>query len=62
MADRDGRLLLGDVIIQMYQHGLKGVAIEQVAGVLRSCGTHVRLVVRLVTQVMPSTVHIHCFS
>ena len=45
VADRDGRLLPGDFILQINQHWLKGVASEQVASVLRSCGTHVRLVV-----------------
>ena len=45
VAGRDERLLLGDVILQMNQHWLKDVASEQVADLLRSCGTHVRLVV-----------------
>ena len=58
VADRDGRLLPGDFILQINQHWLKGVASEQVAGVLRSCGTHVRLVVaRPVDPGDPSTVH-----
>jgi len=45
VADRDTRLLPGDFILQINEHWLKGVASEQVAAVLRSCGTHVRLVV-----------------
>ena len=45
VADRDGRLLPGDFILQINHHWLRGVASEQVASVLRSCGTHVRLVV-----------------
>eukprot|EP00090_Calanus_glacialis_P002198 TRINITY_DN11652_c0_g1_i1.p1 TRINITY_DN11652_c0_g1~~TRINITY_DN11652_c0_g1_i1.p1 ORF type:complete len:2133 (-),score=706.92 TRINITY_DN11652_c0_g1_i1:598-6156(-) len=45
VADRDTRLLPGDFILQINEHWLKGVASEQVASVLRSCGTHVRLVV-----------------
>ena len=45
VADRDGRLLPGDFILQINQHWLRGVASEQVASVLRSCGTQVRLVV-----------------
>jgi len=45
VADRDGRLLPGDFILQINEHWLKGVASEQVATVLRGCGVHVRLVV-----------------
>ena len=58
VADRDGRLLPGDFILQINQHWLRGVASEQVASVLRSCGTHVRLVVaRPVDPGDPSTIH-----
>ena len=58
VADRDGRLLPGDFILQINQHWLRGVASEQVASVLRSCGTHVRLVVaRPVDPADTSTVH-----
>ena len=58
VADRDGRLLPGDFILQINQHWLRGVASEQVASVLRSCGTHVRLVVaRPVDPGDSSTVH-----
>ena len=45
VADRDTRLLPGDFILQINEHWLRGVASEQVASVLRSCGTCVRLVV-----------------
>ena len=45
VADRDTRLLPGDFILQINQHWLRGVASEQVAAVLRGCGTCVRLVV-----------------
>ncbi|XP_023348440.1 multiple PDZ domain protein, partial [Eurytemora carolleeae] len=45
VADRDGRLLPGDFILQINEHWLRGVASEQVATVLRGCGVHVRLVV-----------------
>ena len=45
VADRDGRLLPGDFILQINEHWLRGVASDQVASVLRGCGTHVRLVV-----------------
>ena len=58
VADRDGRLLPGDFILQINQHWLRGVASEQVATVLRSCGTHVRLVVaRPVDPGDTSTIH-----
>ena len=58
VADRDGRLLPGDFILQINQHWLRGVASEQVASVLRSCGTHVRLVVaRPVDPGDTSTIH-----
>ena len=45
VADRDTRLLPGDFILQINEHWLRGVASDQVAAVLRSCGTCVRLVV-----------------
>jgi len=58
VADRDTRLLPGDFILQINEHWLKGVASEQVASVLRSCGTHVRLVVaRPVDPQDPGTIH-----
>ena len=46
VADKDGRLSLGDGR-HYYSDVLTRAegASEQVAGVLRSCGTHVRLVV-----------------
>eukprot|EP00092_Neocalanus_flemingeri_P029346 GFUD01031858.1.p1 GENE.GFUD01031858.1~~GFUD01031858.1.p1 ORF type:complete len:2139 (-),score=780.47 GFUD01031858.1:627-7043(-) len=58
VADRDTRLLPGDFILQINEHWLKGVASEQVASVLRSCGTHVRLVVaRPVDPQDPGSIH-----
>ena len=58
VADRDTRLLPGDFILQINEHWLKGVGSEQVASVLRSCGTHVRLVVaRPVDPQDPGSIH-----
>jgi len=45
VADRDGRLLPGDFILQINEHWLRGEASDQVAAVLRGCGVGVRLVV-----------------
>ncbi|XP_028966399.1 patj homolog [Galendromus occidentalis] len=45
VADRDGRLLSGDHILQIGDVNLRGMGSEQVAAVLRQAGTNVRLVV-----------------
>ncbi|OQR78051.1 patj-like, partial [Tropilaelaps mercedesae] len=45
VADRDGRLLSGDHILQIGDVNLRGMGSEQVAAVLRQAGTSVRLVV-----------------
>lgn len=45
VADRDGRLLSGDHILQIGEVNLLGMGSEQVAAVLRQCGSCVRLVV-----------------
>lgn len=45
VADRDGRLLSGDHILQIGDVSLHEMVSEQVASVLRQSGTHVRLVV-----------------
>ncbi|XP_022686830.1 patj homolog isoform X2 [Varroa jacobsoni] len=45
VADRDGRLLSGDHILQIGEVNLRGMGSEQVAAVLRQAGTSVRLVV-----------------
>lgn len=45
VADRDGRLLSGDHILQIGEVNLHEMVSEQVASVLRQSGTHVRLVV-----------------
>lgn len=45
VADRDGRLLSGDHILQIGDVNLHDMGSEQVASVLRQSGTHVRLVV-----------------
>lgn len=45
VADRDGRLISGDHILQIGDVNLHDMISEQVASVLRQSGTHVRLVV-----------------
>lgn len=45
VADRDGRLLSGDHILQIGEVNLHEMVSEQVASVLRKSGTHVRLIV-----------------
>lgn len=45
VADRDGRLMSGDHILQIGDVNLHDMVSEQVASVLRQSGTHVRLVV-----------------
>lgn len=45
VADRDGRLVSGDHILQIGEVNLHEMVSEQVANVLRQSGTHVRLVV-----------------
>lgn len=45
VADRDGRLQSGDHILQIGDVNLLGMGSEQVAAVLRQCGSVVRLVV-----------------
>ena len=45
VADRDGRLQSGDHILQIGEVNLLGMGSEQVAAVLRQCGSCVRLVV-----------------
>lgn len=45
VADRDGRLISGDHILQIGDVNLQGMNSEEVANVLRRSGTHVRLVV-----------------
>lgn len=45
VADRDGRLQSGDHILQIGDVNLLGMGSEQVAAVLRQCGSCVRLVV-----------------
>lgn len=45
VADRDGRLISGDHILQIGDVNLHDMGSEQVANVLRQSGTHVRLVV-----------------
>lgn len=45
VADRDGRLISGDHILQIGDVNLHDMVSEQVASVLRQSGTHVRLVV-----------------
>lgn len=45
VADRDGRLMSGDHILQIGDVNLFDMVSEQVASVLRQSGTHVRLVV-----------------
>lgn len=45
VAERDGRLLSGDHILQIGNVNLHDMVSEQVANVLRQSGTHVRLVV-----------------
>lgn len=45
VADRDGRLISGDHILQIGDVNLHEMVSEQVAGILRQSGTHVRLVV-----------------
>lgn len=45
VADRDGRLISGDHILQIGDVNLHEMVSEQVANVLRQSGTHVRLVV-----------------
>lgn len=45
VADRDGRLVSGDHILQIGEVNLHEMGSEQVANVLRQSGTHVRLVV-----------------
>lgn len=45
VADRDGRLLSGDHILQIGEVNLHEMGSEQVAAVLRQSGTHVRLIV-----------------
>ncbi|XP_037087777.1 patj homolog, partial [Pollicipes pollicipes] len=45
VADRDGRLQSGDHILQIGQYNLRGMESIQVAQVLRTAGTQVRLIV-----------------
>jgi multiple PDZ domain protein len=45
VADRDGRLLSGDNILQIGDVNLHEMVSEQVASVLRQSGTHVKLIV-----------------
>ncbi|XP_043230328.1 patj homolog isoform X2 [Amphibalanus amphitrite] len=45
VADRDGRLQSGDHILQIGEHNLRGMESVQVAQVLRTAGTQVRLIV-----------------
>lgn len=45
VADRDGRLISGDHILQIGDVNLQGMNSAEVANVLRRSGTHVRLVV-----------------
>lgn len=45
VADRDGRLISDDHILQIGDVNLQGMNSEEVANVLRRSGTHVRLVV-----------------
>lgn len=45
VADRDGRLQIGDHILQINDVNLRGMSSEQVAQVLRIAGTDVRLIV-----------------
>lgn len=55
VADRDGRLMSGDHILQIGDVNLQGMNSEDVANVLRRSGTHVRLVVARPTD--PLTVN-----
>ena len=58
VADRDGRLSPNDFILQINEHWLHGVGIDQVKFVLGGTGNHVRLVVaRPVDPNDPSLVH-----
>lgn len=55
VADRDGRLISGDHILQIGDVNLQGMNSEEVANVLRRSGTHVRLVVaRPIDQIKPN--------
>ncbi|XP_054720887.1 multiple PDZ domain protein-like [Uloborus diversus] len=45
VADKDGRLQIGDHIIQIGDINLRGMGSEQVAMVLRQCGAQVHLIV-----------------
>ncbi|CAG0886882.1 unnamed protein product [Darwinula stevensoni] len=45
VADRDGRLQVGDHILQIGDVNLRGMGSDQVATVLRQAGSHVRLIV-----------------
>lgn len=45
LAERDGRLQGGDHVLQIGDVNLRGFSSEQVASVLRQCGSQVRLVV-----------------
>ncbi|CAM9180869.1 unnamed protein product [Lampetra planeri] len=45
VAARDGRLQSGDHILQIGDTDVQGMGSEQVAQVLRQCGTHVKLVI-----------------
>ena len=60
VADRDGRLHPNDIMLQINDHWLHGVGIDQVKYVLGGTGNHVRLVVaRPVDPSDPAVVHSH---
>lgn len=60
VADRDGRLLSGDHILQIGDVNLHYFQSEQVASVLRQSGTHVRLVVARPVDPMQVNKNVEC--
>lgn len=60
VADRDGRLLSGDHILQIGDVNLHYFQSEQVASVLRQSGTHVRLVVARPVDPMKVSQNVEC--
>jgi multiple PDZ domain protein len=60
VADRDGRLLSGDHILQIGDVNLHYFQSEQVASVLRQSGTHVRLIVARPVDPMKVNKNVEC--
>nr|XP_023015491.1 patj homolog [Leptinotarsa decemlineata] len=60
IADKDGRLLSGDHILQIGDVNLRGLTAEQVATVLRQAGQQVRMVVA--RSIEPSSIDFNTFN